>query len=197
MISMIMIPPGQASHRHASWATLRSPVNHRSPAVLVALIDALALTDEPMQAGGVVHGFDPQLREFTDADSLVRETSAAIEELVAAGHAPADVAVITWSGLERSPLAGEDVLAGVKTRRFSGHYAQDGQPIFSDGNLQLETLFRFKGQAADCIVVAGIDFEAWTDDVRRRLFVALTRARLKVSLVASTTASRLICERLE
>ena len=51
------------------------------------------------------------------------------------------------------------------------------RPRFTAGTLQLETLFRFKGQAADCVVITEIDFDDWTDDVRRRLFVALTRAR--------------------
>lgn len=53
------------------------------------------------------------------------------------------------------------------------------------------------GQATDRVVITEIDFDAWTDDVRRRLFVGLTRARLKVTLVASVSASRVIRERLE
>jgi hypothetical protein len=60
----------------------------------------------------------------------------------------------------------------------------------------LETLFRFKGQAADCVVITEIDFDDWTDDVRRRLFVGLTRARLNVALVADATATALIEARL-
>lgn len=91
---------------------------------------------------------------------------------------------------------GCETLAGLRTRRFSGRYTDDGQAIVSDGELQLETLFRFKGQAADCVVITEIDFDSWTDDVRRRLFVGLTRARLKVALVASASARRIICERL-
>ena len=62
--------------------------------------------------------------------------------------------------------------------------------------LQLETLHRFKGQAADCVVITEIDFDAWTEDACRRLFVGLTRARLKVTLVTSQAAARLIGERL-
>jgi hypothetical protein len=45
-------------------------------------------------------------------------------------------------------------------------------------------------------VITEIDFDDWTDDVRRRLFVALTRARLKVALVASARAARAIEGRL-
>lgn len=178
------------------WAQLRSPVNYRSPHVVVALANALGLTDEPMEAGGVVHGFDPILLEYGDAESLLAQTSAAVKAFVDQGHAASDIAVITWRGLDHSRVVGCDSLAGLRTRRFSGRYTDDGQAIVSDGDLQLDTLFRFKGQAADCVVITEIDFDAWNDDVRRRLFVGLTRARLKVALVASAPANRGICERL-
>jgi hypothetical protein len=193
--------PSQNLYRRArielpGWAVLRSPVNYRSPHVVVTLINALDLADEPMQAGGVVHGFDPQLYEYQDPDSLRAQTSAAVRTLLAEGHAASDIAVITWHGLNRSQVAGEDTLAGLRTRRFVGRYTDEGQAVLSDGALQLETLFRFKGQAADCVVITEIDFDAWNEDARRRLFVGLTRARLKVALVASATANRLIRERL-
>ena len=120
-----------------------------------------------------------------------------MRELLDAGHLPADIAVISWHGRERSRLIGLDRVAGLRTRRFTGQYTGDGQAILTEGGeLQLETLFRFKGQAADCVVIADIDFDEWTDDARRRLFVGLTRARLKVSLVASSTAAGLIADRL-
>lgn len=178
------------------WAVLRSPVNHRSPHVVVALVNALGLVDPPMQAGGAVHGFDPVLREYSDTQSLLDQTDAAVGDLVKEGHAPADIAVIAWHGLAHSRVAGLDRIAGLPTRRFTGDYTNDGRAVMSEGVLQLETLHRFKGQAADCVVITEIDFDAWTEDACRRLFVGLTRARLKVTLVASGAAAGLIGERL-
>ena len=211
----------------SGWVTLESPVNYRSPQVVVTLINALGLVDHEIEAGGAVHGFDPQLLEYSDPDSdsddeaaeaepvgldrcrtiaeprtdqpahtLHAQTSAAVRMLLAAGHAADDIAVVCWHGLASSRIAGADEIAGLRTRRFSGRYNPEGRPRFTDGTLQLETLFRFKGQAADCVVITEIDFDDWTDDVRRRLFVALTRARLKVALVASERATRAIEGRL-
>ncbi len=108
----------------------------------------------------------------------------------------ADIAAITWRGLEHSRVIGEWHIAGQRTRRFTGRYTDAGEAISSDGELQLETLFGFKGQAADCVVITEIDFDAWTEEVRRRLFVGLTRARLKVALVGSVAASGLVLGRL-
>ncbi|TXL64872.1 nuclease-related domain-containing DEAD/DEAH box helicase [Zeimonas arvi] len=228
----------------SGWVTLESPVNYRSPQVVVTLINALGLVDHEVEAGGAVHGFDPELLEYSDADAnaeaeadeasaesepigldrcrtiaesrpamqgrptpssaqaeprtltLHAQTSAAVRALLAAGHAADAIAVVYWHGLASSRIAGADEIAGLRTRRFSGRYDPEGRPLLTDGALQLETLFRFKGQAADCVVITEIDFDDWSDDVRRRLFVALTRARLKVALVASERAAQAIEGRL-
>ena len=76
-------------------------------------------------------------------------------------------------------------------------HAALGEPIHTEGELIVETVQRFKGQSADCIVVTGIDFEAWSDDVRRRLYVAMTWARLELALVVSPAAERLPLDRLD
>ena len=56
--------------------------------------------------------------------------------------------------------------------------------------MQIKTLFRFKGQAADAIVITEMDFvENLDDQTRKKLFVALTRARLAVSFVISESCS--------
>ena len=193
--------PAQNLYRRApmelpGWATLRSPVNHRSPHVLVTLMNMLGLADDELQAGGAIHGFDPRLYAYADDASLLAATESAVRGFLSEGHAPPDIAVITWRGLGSSQLAGLDTLAGLRTRRFTGRYTGDGLAIVSDGALQLETLFRFKGQAADCLVITEVDFDDWTEDARTRLFVALTRARLKVALVASQRATELIEARL-
>lgn len=178
------------------WVTMRSPVNYRSPHVLVTLANTLGLSDAPIEAGSAVHGFDPTLETYSDEATLVEKTSAAVAALVAAGHAPADIAVISWHGRERSRVIDTPTLGGQPTRRFTGRFTDDGEAVFSDGELQLETLFRFKGQAADCVVITEVDFDEWTEEVRRRLFVAMTRARLRVVLVASARAEGLILDRI-
>jgi superfamily I DNA and RNA helicase len=53
-------------------------------------------------------------------------------------------------------------------------------------------VFRFKGQAADAIVFTEVDFSDIGLQEKRRLFVALTRARLQVALVTSDRAALLL-----
>lgn len=181
----------------SGWVTLESPVNHRSPRVLVTLIEMLGLVPRPVQPGSAVHGFDPELRAYASDDALRLETDAAVRSLLDVGHAPAEIAVLTWHGLARSPFAATDAIAGVPVQRFTGRYTGDGEAIHTDGALVVDSVHRFKGRSADCVVIAGIEFDAWTADVERRLFVAITRARLKVSLVVSERTERSIVDRLE
>ena len=49
---------------------------------------------------------------------------------------------------------------------------------------------------SDAVVITEIDFSQWDENVRRRLFVGLTRARLRVALVASDEVAQLIEDRL-
>src|SRR5690606_32683196 len=43
------------------WAVLRSPINHHSAHVPVVLAHALELTEQPQEAAGAVHAFDPTI----------------------------------------------------------------------------------------------------------------------------------------
>ena len=76
------------------------------------------------------------------------------------------------------------------------HFNPDGTAVWTDGELLVDTLFRFKGQAADAVVITEIDFSELDLNARRRLFVALTRARLQAVLVTTESAAKLLQERL-
>lgn len=69
--------------------------------------------------------------------------------------------------------------------RFTCQYDQHQRPIFTEGDLLLETLRRFKGQSASAIVLTEIDEETWTDLHHRMLFVGMTRATLHLEIVLS------------
>lgn len=178
------------------WAGIDSPVCFRSPRLIVAMIDALGLADAPMLAGSAIHGFDPELACYPDGGSALAQTEAAVRRLVALGHDPAHIAVVSLRGRAQSEVVHQDMLGGVATCRFTGRYDDEGAAICTDGPLVVDTVFRFKGRTADCVVLTEVDFTAWTDDLRRRLFVAMTRARLRVDIVATERAGRAIEARM-
>jgi superfamily I DNA and RNA helicase len=97
--------------------------------------------------------------------------------------------VVTFSGREKSLLAPYDQLGPHKLKRWLGRYDLFGAPQFSEGELLVETVYRFKGQSAPCVIFAEIDFETLDDIAQRKLFVGMTRASMKLILVLSERAA--------
>ena len=179
------------------WVTLSSPVNYRSPQLLVEFINWLGLTEVPVEVGSAVIGFDPGWRVYDD-ESPLAATEAAVLDLIHEGYAPESIAVLSFRGLSASQLAGPGGparLAGLRVRRQAGYDVQ-GIAQWTDGELLVDTVYRFKGQSADAVVITEIDFESLGQRERRRLFVGLTRARLHAVLVTSARAADILQNRL-
>jgi len=195
--------PEQALYDRASvdlpgWVSLSSPVNYRSPQLLVEFINWLGLTDEPVEAGSAVLGFDPKWYLYGADESPLQATEEALADLLQEGYAPENIAVLSLRGLANSQIAGDKGptrLAGLAVRRQTGFDAA-GQAQWSGGPLLVDSVLRFKGQAADAVVITEVDFAELGSRERRRLFVALTRARLQAVLVTSDRAAAAMRGRL-
>ena len=114
-----------------------------------------------------------------------------------AGYRPEDIAIVTFRGREHSALFPYTQLGRHTLRTFTGEYDLLGDPQYSDGKVLLETVYRFKGQAAPAIIFAELDFETLDDKTLRNLFVGMTRARLKLILVVSERAARVLSSALD
>jgi UvrD-like helicase C-terminal domain len=57
-----------------------------------------------------------------------------------------------------------------------------------------ESIYRFKGQSAPCVIFTEIDFDHFDEQVTRKFFVGATRATMKLILVASSRAARVFGE---
>ncbi|MBC7481187.1 MAG: ATP-binding domain-containing protein [Rhizobacter sp.] len=95
-------------------------------------------------------------------------------------------------GRERSALQSLDVLGAWQLRRFTGRYDEGGGAIWTGGQLLIDSVRRFKGQAAAAIVLTECDLEELDPMSRRLLFVGLTRARLHLEWVISERTRRLL-----
>jgi hypothetical protein len=189
---------GRAPVELPGWAVLESPVNYRSPRRLVEFMNWMQLCDETIEAGSGIEGEDPLWRLCEDDEDPAAQTGEAVRALLDQGYAPASIAVLSFRGLERSRIAGPDGplrLAGLAISRPAGFDAQ-GAAMRTAGTLLVDTVYRFKGRAADAVVLTEIDFEALDEAARRRLFVGITRARLQVALVTSRRASAAMLDAL-
>jgi superfamily I DNA and RNA helicase len=69
--------------------------------------------------------------------------------------------------------------------------------VFSEGEILLESVYRFKGQAAPAVVLGEVDFETLDERSVRKLFVGATRASMKLVLVVSERAAALLQQHRE
>lgn len=175
-----------------NWVCLTSPVNYRSPQLLVDFINWLELTTEPVESGSSVVGFDPIWHVYSNDESAVHVTEDAIASLLKEGYHPSNIAVLSFRGLGSSNIAsknGPRKLAGVNVKKQMG-YDPQGNAIWSEGEILVDSVFRFKGQAADAVIITEIDFSEFSQHAKKRLFVALTRARLQAVLITSDRSAQ-------
>lgn len=188
------------------WVTLHAHTNYRSPRDIVdaivplltrGLAGPVASSLMSIEAASPLTGSELDVTTWhegtsdTAAKALADITMRAITKALAAGYKRGDIVLLTFAGREHSKLLALDALGPHPLRRFAGGYDLFGNPVYTDGEVLAETIYRFKGQSAPCVIFSEIDFEALDDRVVRKLFVGATRATTKLMLVMSERAARL------
>jgi len=184
------------------WVTLHSNANYRSPRQIVDMLAAIAVDGEarePVEAASPFEGADIEALVYPDGDvdAMLAQTKHAITLCLAAGFARQDIAIAAFRGREKSAILRLDTLGDAHTlKSFTGQYDIFGHPVFREGGLLAESVYRFKGQSAPAVIFTEIDFAEIDELVFRKLFVGMTRARLKLVLVMSERAAEQIVERI-
>lgn len=79
-----------------------------------------------------------------------------------------------------------DAIGLHRLNKFTGRYTDAGAPVYTDGTIQAETVFRFKGQQAPAVILCDVDL-AGEDTARaeRLLYCGLTRATVVCDVLAA------------
>jgi len=181
------------------WVMLHSNTNYRSPREVVQMLSSIGAVSQPVEAGSPFKGAD--IEEMTypegDVDAMLAQTRRAVTSCLAAGFGRQDIAICSFRGREKSAILKLDKLSDAHTlRSFTGAYDLFGNPVFREGGLLAESVYRFKGQSAPALIFTEIDFEEMDELTLRKLFVGMTRARLKLVLVMSERASVQFLDRM-
>ncbi len=167
------------------WVTLRSDANYRTPRDILESLTNLITLPNPIEACSPLSGSELDILTYTDTSGLIEQTKRAITQAIAQGYRRDMIAIVTFSGREKSRLAAFDKLGPFTLKSFTGNYDLLGNPIFSEGDILMESVYRFKGQAAPYIILTEIDFEELDDVTLRKMFVGATRATMKLVLILS------------
>jgi Nuclease-related domain/AAA domain/UvrD-like helicase C-terminal domain len=173
--------------------TIRCMDNFRSPRKIVEMINQFELTNEVVQARSGYIGDIPKFYSFGHgAGSHAKSLEQCLNDLWDQGITPDQVAVISYQGVKNSEVLKLTKLAGYTLRKFTGQYDRAGNAIWSDGELLVESIYRFKGQSAPIVILCEIDFEVLTEKDKCKLFVGFTRAQMRLELVMSERAQTVL-----
>jgi hypothetical protein len=179
------------------FAVMRAQSNYRSPRDVLDCIERVLRPSQPLEAASPFAGGVDEPLTYADAAGLLDATKRAITRALAAGFRREDIAIVTYTGRDRSALRSFVQIGPHRLRRATGGYDMFGNPEMSEGDVLVETVYRFKGQSAPCVIFTEIDFEDWDQLVERKLFVGMTRATMRLLPVLSERAARLWMARLE
>lgn len=181
------------------WVTLTSHTNYRSPRQIVELLASIGSARHPVEAASPFVGADIEYFVYQqgDTEGMLAQTKHAITVCLADGYKRHDIAIASFRGREKSAILNLDTLGDAHTlRSFTGKYDLLGDPIFREGGLLIDSVYRFKGQSAPAVIFTEIDFAEIDELVFRKLFVGMTRARLKLVLVMSDRAAERLLDRI-
>lgn len=177
--------------------TITSHENFRTPRALVKLINLLRLTNTEVEALCPHLGEMPDPIVYESPEKIAPCTVKAVERCLQRGFSLAEVAVVSMRGRERSVLQGLDKLGPWSLSHFTGKFDEDSTPIWKDGQLLIDSVRRFKGQAAAAVVLTECDMAQLDPINRRLLFVGLTRARVHLEWVMSAGTAQTLASVLQ
>lgn len=122
-----------------------------------------------------------------------------MQTLIKQGYTHDTIAILTYQSTQNSVFFNDPSLkklAATALKKPSG-YGANSEPLYTEGQVLLDSLRRFKGQAAHAVILTEVDFKALDVINRRKLFVGLSRARLHAVLVTSEQAAQAILRQIE
>lgn len=170
------------------WVTLRSDTNYRTPRDILDNLSQLIRLPHPIVTGSPLTGDGMDILTYSDSAGLLEQTKRAITQCIAQGYKRDMIVLVSFRGREHSKLSAYDKLGPFDLIKFTGEYDLLGNPTFTSGDILLESVYRFKGQAAPCIIMTEVDFESLDEVTVRKLFVGSTRATMKLVVVISDRA---------
>lgn len=186
---------GRASVKLPGWVTLHSAINYRSPQDVLEHLNHFLPERTKISAGSPLSGSEVEIISYRDTADLIVQTKRAITAGLGAGFKRDMMAIITYRGRENSSLTPYDKLGAYPLRAFTGKYDLFGNPLFTSGEVLIDSIYRFKGQSAPCVIFTEVDFESLDDLVLRKLFVGMTRATMKLILVISDSAAKSLMQK--
>ena len=170
----------------------------RVPLKIEQAINALHLSSTPFVSVNDFEGNVPQFLEYgTTKGSLLKQTQAAVDAAHDEGFKDEQIAILTFKGREHSEILNCLTLGKRKYRlKRPTDQFKLGKQIFTVGELFCDSVRRFKGLQAPCVILTEVDFEDLGEVERRLLYLGFTRPSVALKVVISKRATEVLSKQL-
>lgn len=169
-----------------NWATLKVPTNYRNPKPIVDFLARMvnvikADAGDELFCANPVDGPAIEYFEYQDKDTaqMVKSTEAAVASLLKQGFNTQNITLLTYKGQGKSELLNREKLNGFRLKKPIPNQPDE----YTEGEIETDTLFRFKGLSNQAIVLTEVEFDTLTERAARLLFVGASRAKFKLCIV--------------
>jgi hypothetical protein len=175
-----------------NWVVLKSGHNYRTPRNMLNEINLLLDLKNPIESLSPISGNSIDVLFYKEQNELIPKTIQAIDMAIEMGYDPKNIAVLTYRGRENSSLTPYTQIGKYTLHAPLQKYDNQGNTIYSDGEIEIDSVHRFKGRAAPCIIFTEVDFDNLDENAIRRIFVGSTRATIKLFIVMSQRSKEVL-----
>jgi len=130
-------------------------------------------------------GLGVGVHTYQKPEDQATSLAAVINQLHSLGFNPEEIVLLSLQGIDKSPLWRCERIGKHTIRRWTGAYRPDGSQIWSEGEITLDSLYRFKGQEAPAVILTDIEGQESTQRLQRLLFCGMSRATVRLDLVST------------
>ena len=164
------------------FVTYRESANFRTPLSIAGFIKGTL--ESEFEQRNLLPGLGVVMYDYEQPSEIEAILERRIRELEKVGFKPEDIAIISCRGTQSTALAETVQIGKHKIRKFTGKYDSNNNQIYTDGDLNFDTIFRFKGQQAPAVILVDLDETIKKDDwASGILYCAMTRATVRLELV--------------
>ena len=163
---------------------MNSAETARIPQRVTQVINELALTSSPLVSTSPYQGDVPAFFTYSGPAQLLKETRRAVDEARKEGFSDDQIAILTMKGRHSSEILCSPTLGSDKySLKQPLDEFKNGRQLFSDGTLFNDTVRRFKGLQAPCVILTEVDFDELDDQTKSLLYLGMTRASMNLKVV--------------
>lgn len=170
---------------HLGFVTFNAQGNYRTPQSIATFIRDL-LPGLDFDARNPLPGLGVGEHQCKAPADVARRVGAVVTEHLKQGFKAQDIVVLSLRGLGSATLAHAGKVGAFTLARPSGFYDPQGNQIMDSGQIRFDTIFRFKGQEADAVIITDVpplSADPTVTSASRLLFTALTRAKVRADIL--------------